>query len=70
MSKGDFGYQAQQKTIVDSSLLESKFSSAINAYFRNSGRFPCWIVVYRAGLSEAEIKKVCDFVFFKYRTVR
>uniref|UniRef100_A0AC35FIY6 Piwi domain-containing protein n=1 Tax=Panagrolaimus sp. PS1159 TaxID=55785 RepID=A0AC35FIY6_9BILA len=58
MSKGDFGYQAPQKTIVNAALLEAKFSASINAYYRNSGRFPSWIVVYRSGLSEAEVQKV------------
>uniref|UniRef100_A0A914QIF5 Piwi domain-containing protein n=1 Tax=Panagrolaimus davidi TaxID=227884 RepID=A0A914QIF5_9BILA len=60
MSKGDFGYQAPQKTIVDAALLEAKFDAAINAYYRNSGRYPSWIVVYRSGLSEAEVQKVQD----------
>uniref|UniRef100_A0AC34F0F2 Uncharacterized protein n=1 Tax=Panagrolaimus sp. ES5 TaxID=591445 RepID=A0AC34F0F2_9BILA len=58
MSKGDFGYQKQQHHIVDAALLEAKFTAAINAYYRNSGQYPSWIVVYRAGLSEAEIKKI------------
>jgi hypothetical protein len=60
MSKGDFGYQAPQKTIVDADLLEAKFDAAIGAYYRNSGRYPSWIVVYRSGLSEAEVQKVQD----------
>uniref|UniRef100_A0A914PEQ5 Uncharacterized protein n=1 Tax=Panagrolaimus davidi TaxID=227884 RepID=A0A914PEQ5_9BILA len=54
--KGDFGYQAPQKTIVNAALLEAKFDAAINAYYRNSGRYPSWIV-YRSGLSEAEVPK-------------
>uniref|UniRef100_A0AC35GG07 Piwi domain-containing protein n=1 Tax=Panagrolaimus sp. PS1159 TaxID=55785 RepID=A0AC35GG07_9BILA len=43
MSKGDFGYQPPQKTIVNADLLEAKFDAAINAYYRNSGRYPSWI---------------------------
>uniref|UniRef100_A0A914Y6P7 Piwi domain-containing protein n=1 Tax=Panagrolaimus superbus TaxID=310955 RepID=A0A914Y6P7_9BILA len=58
MAKGDFGYQDPQQHIVNAELLEAKFTAAINAYFRNSGQYPSWIVVYRAGLSEAEIQKI------------
>uniref|UniRef100_A0AC35F8G5 Uncharacterized protein n=1 Tax=Panagrolaimus sp. PS1159 TaxID=55785 RepID=A0AC35F8G5_9BILA len=54
ISKGDFGYQTPQKTIVNAALLEAKFDAAINAYYRYSGRYPSWIVVYRS----AEVDKV------------
>lgn len=58
MEKGDFGYQAPRNAIVQDSLLADKFKNAVMAYYRNSGKSPKWIVVYRAGLSEGEIQKV------------
>uniref|UniRef100_A0A914ZBK9 Piwi domain-containing protein n=1 Tax=Panagrolaimus superbus TaxID=310955 RepID=A0A914ZBK9_9BILA len=58
MLKGDFGYQSPRETLVDKKLLSSKFIDAVKAYYRNSGQYPSWIVVYRAGLSEGEIQKV------------
>uniref|UniRef100_A0AC34GT40 Piwi domain-containing protein n=1 Tax=Panagrolaimus sp. ES5 TaxID=591445 RepID=A0AC34GT40_9BILA len=58
MSKGDFGYQSPRETLVAEGLLSSKFTEAIKAYYRNSGQYPRWIVVYRAGLSEGEIQKI------------
>lgn len=64
MSKGDFGYQAPRTAIIDASLLQEKFTNAMTAFYRNSGKFPKWIVVYRGGLSEGEIAKVILFLIF------
>ena len=62
MAKGDFGYQKSRDTLIESSLLAEKFTNAVLAYFRNSAKFPKWIVVYRAGLSEGEVQKVCSYL--------